>query len=70
MDRRPIRDEEFLQDIAARIAKAIQPEKIILFGSWARGERGSHSDIDLLTIQESTLPRLQRYARYGGSSGG
>jgi predicted nucleotidyltransferase len=63
MDRQPTRDEEFLQDIAARIAKAIQPQKIILFGSWARGERGSHSDIDLLIIQESTLPRPQRYAQ-------
>jgi len=30
---------------------------------WARGERGSHSDIDLLIIQESTLPRPQRYAQ-------
>ena len=63
MDRQPTRDEELLHDIAARIAKAIQPQKIILFGSWARGERGSHSDIDLLIIQESTLPRPQRYAQ-------
>jgi len=61
---RPIdRDEELLQTITTRIADAIQPQKIILFGSWARGERGPHSDIDLLIIQESALPRPQRYAQ-------
>ena len=57
------RDEELLQIIAARITEAIHPQKIILFGSWARGERDPHSDIDLLIIQESTLPRPQRYAQ-------
>jgi predicted nucleotidyltransferase len=61
---RPTReDEELLQTIATRIAQAIRPQKIILFGSWARGERDPHSDIDLLVIQESNLPRPQRYAQ-------
>ena len=57
------RDEELLQTITNRIAEAINPQKIILFGSWARGEGGPHSDVDLLIIQESTLPRPQRYAQ-------
>ena len=56
------RDEDLLQSIATRITEAIHPQKIILFGSWARGEGGSHSDVDLLIIQESDLPRPQRYA--------
>ena len=55
--------EELLQTIASKIAEAIRPQKIILFGSWARGERGPHSDVDLLIIQESKLPRPQRYAQ-------
>jgi len=63
MGRSVARDEELLETITARIAEAIQPQKIILFGSWARGERDPHSDIDLLIIQESTLPRPQRYAQ-------
>ena len=63
MGRSVARDEELLETITARIAEAIQPQKIILFGSWARGERSPHSDIDLLIIQESTLPRPQRYAQ-------
>lgn len=58
-----MRDEDPLQIIVARIVEAINPQRIILFGSWARGQRGLHSDIDLLIIQESTLPRPQRYAQ-------
>lgn len=33
-----------------RLAKQFQPEKIILFGSHARGTAGPDSDIDLLVI--------------------
>ena len=29
-----------------------QPEKIILFGSAARGDMGPHSDVDLLIVKE------------------
>jgi predicted nucleotidyltransferase len=56
-------DQETLEIVVARIKEAINPQKIILFGSWARGEGSLHSDIDLLIIQESTLPRPQRYAQ-------
>ncbi len=63
MDKPIAREEHLLQSITARIVEAVRPQKIILFGSWARGERGPHSDIDLLIIQESTLPRPQRYAQ-------
>ena len=58
-----VSDEELLQIITTRIAEALHPQKIILFGSWARGERSPHSDIDLLIIQESNLTRPQRYAQ-------
>ncbi len=63
MDRPIAVNEELLQTITTRITEAIRPQKIILFGSWARGERDPHSDIDLLIIQESSLPRPQRYAQ-------
>jgi predicted nucleotidyltransferase len=63
MARQAVVNEELLQTISTMIAEAIRPEKIILFGSWARGERGDHSDIDILVIQESDLPRPQRYAQ-------
>ena len=33
-----------------RIAKKFHPEKVILFGSHARGEAGMDSDVDLLIV--------------------
>jgi len=37
-----------------------QAERVILFGSYARGDAGKHSDVDLLIIAESDLPRFKR----------
>lgn len=44
-------DPLILDDIVHRIVRCASPEKIILFGSGARGEMGSDSDIDLLVIK-------------------
>ena len=40
-----------LEEIIRRIVQVAQPERIILFGSAARGEMGPHSDVDLLVIK-------------------
>ena len=40
-----------LADIVARVVRAIQPQKIVLFGSAARGTMGRDSDIDLLVVR-------------------
>lgn len=53
-------DENLLKDLVERILKVTQPEKIILFGSYARGEATEESDIDILIIQNSDLPRYKR----------
>jgi len=45
-------DPLILADIVARIVRAAGPEKIVLFGSAARGEMGPDSDYDLLVIKE------------------
>ncbi len=42
--------EEILQEIVRRVVETVKPEKIILFGSAARGEMGPDSDLDLLVI--------------------
>lgn len=44
------------------IVREYRPDKIILFGSWARGDADSDSDIDLLVIsdREEDLPRYKR----------
>src|SRR5260370_39114564 len=44
-------DPAILKDILARIVKVAKPEKIILFGSAARGQMGPNSDVDLLVIK-------------------
>ena len=43
--------QEQLDEIIRRIVAVAQPEKIILFGSAARGEIGPDSDVDLLVIK-------------------
>lgn len=45
-------DEKTLQDIIHRVVAVAHPEKIILFGSAARGAMGPHSDVDLLVIKQ------------------
>jgi len=53
-------DEDLLEEVVRRILSVTQPEKIILFGSYARGEATEESDIDILIIQASDLPRYKR----------
>ncbi len=43
--------EETLQEIIRRVVEVAHPERIILFGSAARGEMDSNSDVDLLVIR-------------------
>lgn len=52
-----------IADLTARIVEAERPEKIILFGSYASGTAKESSDIDLLVISRSTLPRPEREVR-------
>ena len=40
-------DEDLLDKLVQRIVEAVHPEKVILFGSWATGDAGPDSDIDL-----------------------
>ena len=54
-------DEEFLKEVVKRIVSAVDPEKIILFGSHAYGKPKKGSDLDLLVVvKESSLPRYRR----------
>ena len=39
-----------IQEVANRIAREFEPDRIILFGSYARGMPGADSDIDLLVV--------------------
>ena len=53
-------DSNKISEIASRIATKFNPEKIILFGSYASGTPKEDSDIDLLIIQDTDLPPQKR----------
>jgi len=55
-------DASLMDEIVRRIVEAISPEKVILFGSRARVDAQPNSDIDLLVIAHSTVPRYRRSA--------
>jgi|SRR2546430_8554188 len=57
MKRRGKVDKKVLQDVVRRIVAVARPEKIILFGSAARGEMGPNSDLDLLVIKGGRFHR-------------
>jgi uncharacterized protein len=44
------RVQEQIDRMVQRIVKRFRPEKVILFGSHARGEAGPDSDVDLLVV--------------------
>ncbi|HXF63008.1 MAG TPA: nucleotidyltransferase domain-containing protein [Caldilineaceae bacterium] len=44
--------EEILAEITRRIVEAVEPEKVILFGSYAYGSPDVDSDVDLLIIAD------------------
>ena len=53
---------EEIKTIRDRLVRFYHPDKIILFGSGARGNAGKRSDIDMLVIsdREKHLPRQRR----------
>jgi predicted nucleotidyltransferase len=53
--------EEILAEIVRRIVEKLDPEKIILFGSYAYGHPHENSDIDLLVVVKSTLSERELY---------
>jgi predicted nucleotidyltransferase len=63
-------DEEALQDIVTRLVRAIDPDRIVLFGSRSRGESRPDSDFDLLIVKQSDEPPNRRVvAAYRALSG-
>ena len=48
---------DVLAKVIHRIVEVAQPDKIILFGSAARGEMGRNSDLDLLVVKSGVIHR-------------
>src|SRR5207249_2698708 len=56
-----------IKKFAEEIAKRYSPEKIILFGSYARGDAGKYSDVDLLVVMNYGGSAAQLRANIRGS---
>ena len=48
-----------LEDLVRRIRSVIEPKRIVLFGSAARGTMGPDSDLDVLVIVQDGVHRLR-----------
>lgn len=52
--------EEKVNEVVERIVSNVNPEKIILFGSYAEGNPNEDSDLDILVVKKMDLPRHMR----------
>jgi predicted nucleotidyltransferase len=43
--------DELIDQMAQRIVREVDPQRIVLFGSWARGEANDQSDVDFLVVE-------------------
>jgi predicted nucleotidyltransferase len=50
METDTITPTDWLPTITDRIVRSFRPERIVLFGSCARGDTNSDSDVDLLVV--------------------
>jgi predicted nucleotidyltransferase len=56
----PHLDARLCDAIVQRIVSAVGAQKVVLFGSRARGTHRPDSDVDLLVVNRSTEPRYKR----------
>lgn len=50
-----------IEQLSGRIARKFHAQRIILFGSYAKGDAAQASDVDLLVVADTPLPPSQRY---------
>ena len=53
-------DYNLVDQVIKRIAGEFDPEKIIIFGSAAKGEANDHSDLDILVVMDTDLSYYKR----------
>ena len=52
-----------IRAVVKQIATRFNPEKVIMFGSYARGTAKSESDVDLLVVMETSLRNSEQAAQ-------
>ena len=55
--------EQTIQQAVARLVAAAKPSKIILFGSYARGDATEDSDLDLMVIAPGEVNKFDEMVR-------
>lgn len=55
VDKRKRIPQKAIDEVVRQIAEKFRPQKIILFGSYARGKPRPESDVDLLVIMDTPL---------------
>lgn len=51
------------------VAEASKPVKVILFGSYARGDADAASDLDLMVVEQDLSDKAAEYLRLKGAIG-
>lgn len=57
--------ERIIDEMVVRIVERFDPERIILFGSAARGDAGPDSDVDLLVVMPVEGSRREKAVEIG-----
>lgn len=52
-------EKSVLNRLVTKIVETVQPRRVVLFGSAARGQMGPHSDVDLLVVMPDGTHRRQ-----------
>ncbi len=48
---------EIIEKMTRQIVREVDPQRILLFGSWARGQANEHSDVDFLVVEREPFGR-------------
>ena len=61
--------EQTIQQAVARLVAAANPSKVILFGSYARGDATEDSDLDLMVIEPEVVNQFDEMVRLRNAMG-